>query len=443
MRIVLLGPPGSGKATLAERIAEHCAVPVLTAQNVLTRAAAEESELGRLARDAVDTNRASDELLLALLRMRLAQPDLAVGFVLVDFPRNAAQADVLEGMLDCLGRPLDLVLYITVDPDELMERLVGRIHCEHCGAEYNLYVNPPTVEGVCDNCGARVNRRPGDYEETISNRLRIYEGLTGPLTQYYGLHGKLRKVSGDGRADTVWRTIREIIDGTARTLLQTAPVSEPAVSIDAMEQASPATAKPQGKRTNRASAGSQSDTGMPVEAKKALRPGKKAAPESPAAQSVTKAKAGKSAESAGAGTGSAVAHRPASKKTAVKPAATKKAVSKKPAAAKKTVAKKAAAKPAAPQQATNKKAAPKHAAPKKATPSKTAPKQAPEKTAPGKRTVAKPAAVKKAVAKKAGPKTKTKAAVKRTASKPAAAKKAVAKKAAPKNQTAAKKKLRG
>ena len=95
----------------------------------------------------------SDELLLALLRVQLAQPDLADGFVLVDFPRNAAQADVLDSILDSLGRPLDLVLYVNVDPDELMERLVGRITCEHCGAQYNLYINPPTVEGVCDICG--------------------------------------------------------------------------------------------------------------------------------------------------------------------------------------------------------------------------------------------------------------------------------------------------
>ena len=130
MRIVLLGPPGSGKASLSRRLGEYCKVPVVTCTGVLARAAGEESELGRLAKEAMDTSRVSDELLLALLRVRLTQPDLAGGFVLVDFPRNAGQGDVLDSILDSLGNPLDLVLYLTVDPDELMERLVGRITCD-------------------------------------------------------------------------------------------------------------------------------------------------------------------------------------------------------------------------------------------------------------------------------------------------------------------------
>lgn len=231
MRIVLLGPPGSGKMNISERIGEYCTVPVITCNGVLASAAAEDSELGRLAKEAMDTNRVSDELLLALLRVRLSLKEVANGFVLVDFPRNAGQADVVDGILDTLGRPIDLVLFISVDGDKLMERLVGRIKCDNCGAKYNLYTKPPLVEGICDHCGARVNRLPDDYEETISNRLRIYDGLMGPLLQYYSLHGKLRKVEGNEGNDEVWRALKNIIDATPRTVIETEPVSEPAVLI--------------------------------------------------------------------------------------------------------------------------------------------------------------------------------------------------------------------
>lgn len=349
MRIVLLGPPGSGKAKFCELIGDHLQLPVLTSNGVLQRAAAEDSELGRLAGEAMHSNRVSDELLLALLRVQLAQPVLAKGFVLVDFPRNAAQADVLDSILDSLGRPLDLVLYVHVDPDELMERLVGRITCEHCGAQYNLYVNPPTVEGVCDVCGTRVSRRPDDYEDTISNRLRIYEGQTGPLLQYYALHNKLHKIAGDAGVQTVWPAMREIIDATPEAVVKPeapAPVEKAAPTERQAPVAENANVPVKPRRSSKkiepesASVASEADLEAQREAgaKPAMAPQQHVAKKRVANKRLAKQQTAKqpAPKKKGAGTTTA-ARRPA---TAKKAAAKKKTITKKKAAAKQAVVKK-------------------------------------------------------------------------------------------------------
>ena len=229
MRIVLLGPPGSGKAELSRKISEHYGMPVITVSSVMQKAAAESSELGRMAKEAMDTARVTDELLLALLRIQMPQMDLGNGFILVDLPKNAGQADVLDSVLSDLGAEVELALNLEVDTDELMERLVGRITCDSCGAQYNKYVNPPLVDGVCDACGARVVRRPDDYEETISNRLRVYEGQMGPLLQYYQLSDKLRRVAADAGPDKAWKAVRKVIDGMPKRV-------PPVVEADAPKQ---------------------------------------------------------------------------------------------------------------------------------------------------------------------------------------------------------------
>ena len=196
MRIVLLGPPGSGKAELSEKLSDHFGMPVITVSSVMRRAAAEPSELGRLAKEAMDQSRVSDELLLALLRIQIPQMDLSRGFVLVDFPKNAGQADVLDNMLGDLGAAVELVLNLEVDPDELMERLVGRIACDNCGAQYNLYVNPPMVDGVCDACGARVVRRPVAKTHPVKI-LRRAHASRFVAEQLHGQHHVLER--GQGR----------------------------------------------------------------------------------------------------------------------------------------------------------------------------------------------------------------------------------------------------
>ena len=451
MRIVLIGPPGSGKGTQAKRVAVHYQIPHVTVSGALADIAAEDSELGRLVKETIEANRVSDDLVIAVLRVRLTQPDAAAGFVLDGFPRTVSQAETLEAVLDGSGRPLDVVLLIDVVPAELRVRLVGRLTCEGCGTVYNAYANPPTVEGVCDLCGGRVGRLPDDYEETISNRLRIFESQTAQLIDHFKLHGKLRRVSGAGEADEVFGQIQHIVDATPRTVIEMEPVSEAAELLPASLTALPAAparqkgaakARPKAKATvaETVAAFKRVAAEVAAEAQTARKAAKKAGATEPAAKKAEKAPAPK-----------APAKKPAAakapeKKAAAKPAPAK-APPKKPAAkatvAPKPAAGKAAAKKAAPKAApgATSKQAPakaKPAAKKPAAKVAAAPKRAASKAAP------------KKAAPKAAPKTKSKqgsARVKPAAKKPAAkaagakkasAKKAPAKKAAPKKRPPAK-----
>ena len=411
MRIVVLGPPGSGKAELSRHIAEHYGMPIITVSSVMQRAAAENSELGRLAKEAMDMSRVSDELLLALLRIQMPQMDLRKGFILVDLPKNAGQADVLDSVLNDLGASVDLVLNLQVDPDELMERLVGRITCDSCGAQYNMYVNPPLVDGVCDECGARVVRRPDDYEETISNRLRVYEGQMGPLLQYYGLGGKLQRVQCDAGAGKAWKDVRKMIDALPPSTTpgkadeEATAEKAPAAEAKALKKAS-AKAKPAAKKKAAVKSEAKVEEKKKTTAKKAspkkATPKKKVVKKAPAKKAAPKKK---------------VIKKAASKKSTAKKATPKKVTAKKP--AKKAVAKKAAAK--------NKPSAKK----------KVAKKVTAKKTAVRKETVKKKATAAKKVATKKRPVKKT-VAKKVAAKKPAAPKPAVKK--APNKKSAAKKK---
>jgi adenylate kinase len=409
MRIVLLGPPGSGKSELSKRIASQHDLTVITVHSVMQTAASENSELGRLAKEAVETARVSDELLLALLRIQLPRLDVQRGFLLVDLPKNAGQADVLDSILNDLGAPIQRVINLRVDPDELMERLVGRITCDSCGAQYNTYVNPPLVEGVCDVCGARVIRRPDDYEETISNRLRVYEAQMGPLLQHYRLGDRLSEVAADQAPDMTWSAINRVID-----MIPDDPCPEPLPALAAAPAA--ATDAAVGSRKPEAGGNLSASAGKSGSRKS----GSKKAATAQSTPSDAPADEGKSKKGAH---GKAASRPAAPNKVAAKEAAPKNVASKK------TTPKKTTPKKVAPKKTTPKKTTPKKVAPKKTTPKKTAPKKtAPKKTAP-KKTAPKKAAPKKTAPKKAAPK---KAAPKKTAPKKTAPKKAAPKKAAPK-----------
>lgn len=436
MRIVLLGPPGSGKAELSKKMSEHFGMPVITVNSVMQRAAAEPSELGRLAKEAMEQSRVSDELLLALLRIQVPQMDLSKGFLLVDFPKNAGQADVLDSMLSDLGAGIEIVLNLEVDPDELMERLVGRITCDSCGAQYNLYVNPPMVDGVCDVCGARVVRRPDDYEETISNRLRVYEGQMGPLLQYYQLNDKLHRIEADRGVDQAWKTVSKLI----KALPPSVPPEQPAAVGTERPRAQPrsGTAKKTAAKAKPAKAAASAKSGAAGTGEADKAPAvKKAAATSAAAKkkattqaepksAVSKKKAGKAVASKAASKKKAVAKKVAAKATS---GAAKKAGKKKPAVTK-AAAKKSARKTTAKKKVVAKVS--KKAVAKKAPARKlAAKKKAAVKKAVPKKKVTKKAAAKKLAAKK-------KAAVTRRPAKKAPVTKAAAKKAATKKKAVAK-----
>ncbi|HSH85290.1 MAG TPA: nucleoside monophosphate kinase, partial [Guyparkeria sp.] len=143
MRIVLLGAPGSGKGTQAARLVEHYQVPQISTGDLLRAAVAANTELGREAKTAMDAGQlVSDEIVLGMIRERLAQPDTERGFILDGFPRNIAQAEALDEMLEAIEQPLELAILLEVPLDSLMQRLTGRMTCENCGAVFNRYTNP-------------------------------------------------------------------------------------------------------------------------------------------------------------------------------------------------------------------------------------------------------------------------------------------------------------
>ncbi len=199
MRIVLLGAPGSGKGTQAKLLTEQYRVPQISTGDLLRAAVKSETPLGLQAKAAMDAGRlVSDDLVLAMIRERLSQPDAHNGFILDGFPRNLAQAQTLDAMLDRMGQPLDAALLIDVDLDILMQRMTGRRTCESCGQTYNIYSSPSKLEDRCDKCGGNLRHRADDNEETIGNRLRVYEAQTSPLIEYYRAQNRLRTVQGVG-----------------------------------------------------------------------------------------------------------------------------------------------------------------------------------------------------------------------------------------------------
>jgi adenylate kinase len=204
MRIVLLGAPGSGKGTQAQRLQAKYGVPQVSSGDLLRDAVARGTELGLKAKAVMDEGRlVSDEIVLGLIRDRLSRPDAAEGFILDGFPRNIEQADALRKLLDELGQPLDAVLLLDVRKDALMRRLAGRRICPKCGTVYNVH-SLPAGSTTCPREGAELYQRDDDKEEVISKRLEVYERQTQPLVEHYAAEGTLRVVAGEGELDEVF-----------------------------------------------------------------------------------------------------------------------------------------------------------------------------------------------------------------------------------------------
>ncbi|TXH68040.1 MAG: adenylate kinase [Thiothrix sp.] len=210
MRIVLLGAPGSGKGTQAQRLTDIYNIPQISTGDLLRAAVAAGTELGKQAKVAMDAGGlVSDDIVLGMIRERLQQPDAANGFILDGFPRNLSQAASLDKLLAEVGQPIDAGLLIDVDFDILLKRLTGRLSCKDCSTVYNRYFSPPTKEGVCDKCGStNLYHRADDNEETIGNRLKVYEENTAPLINYYADQGLLKRVNGIGEMEDITKAIQ-------------------------------------------------------------------------------------------------------------------------------------------------------------------------------------------------------------------------------------------
>lgn len=210
MRIVLLGAPGSGKGTQAQRLTQAYNIPQISTGDLLRAAVGAGTELGLKAKQAMDSgNLVSDEIVLGMIKERLQETDAQNGFILDGFPRNLSQAASLDELLAGISQPIQAGLLIDVDFDILMKRLTGRISCKTCSTVYNRHFSPPKQEGVCDQCGGtELFHRADDNEETIGNRLKVYEDNTAPLIGFYENKGLLKRVNGIGEMEDITNAIK-------------------------------------------------------------------------------------------------------------------------------------------------------------------------------------------------------------------------------------------
>jgi adenylate kinase len=204
LRLVLVGPPGAGKGTQAEFIAEHFDIPKISTGDIFRANVSGGTDLGRLAKKYMDAgDLVPDEVTNAMVRDRLAQPDAKDGFLLDGFPRNVAQAKELDDILHELDAPLSVVLDLDVDFEEVVKRLSGRRTCKKCGHVWHLEFDPPTSSGVCDKCGGELFQRDDDQPKTVRHRLDVYADQTAPLIGFYEESGKLVAIDALGAVEDI------------------------------------------------------------------------------------------------------------------------------------------------------------------------------------------------------------------------------------------------
>jgi adenylate kinase len=213
MNSILLGPPGAGKGTQAQRMVDRYRIPQISTGDILRAAVKESTPLGAKAKGFMDQGKlVPDEIVIGIIAERLKAKDCDSGFILDGFPRTIPQAEALEPILAKLGKKIDHVVNIEVDSEELVRRLTGRRTCKNCGAMFHVLFQPPKKEGVCDRCGGPLYQRADDNEEAIRTRLKEYEKQTAPLIQYYRGKKTLRSIQGVGGPDQIFGQIARVLD---------------------------------------------------------------------------------------------------------------------------------------------------------------------------------------------------------------------------------------
>ncbi len=194
MKLILMGPPGAGKGTQGEILEKKLGVSTISTGLMLRTAIKEQTEVGKLAEQYINDGKlVPDDVMVEIVKQRLAQPDCANGFILDGFPRTTAQAKAL----DDAGVEIDKVLLLEVEDEKIVERLSSRRECSKCGAPYNIVSKRPAVEGICDSCGGELIQRKDDVPETIQNRLNVYHEQTEPIKSYYAEKGILAVAKGE------------------------------------------------------------------------------------------------------------------------------------------------------------------------------------------------------------------------------------------------------
>jgi adenylate kinase len=213
MRLVLLGAPGSGKGTQAQRMQARHGLPQVSTGDLLREAVAAGTDLGRAAKIVMDAGQlVADDIMLGIIRERLARPDAARGFILDGFPRTIAQADGLGRQLSGMGVSLDAVVQMDIEPEVLLRRLAGRRSCRRCGRVFHVETNPPKPGERCtDGKPHDLFQRPDDNEKTLRERLAVYSERTQPLIDYYARKGLLRRIDANGTLDEVNGRLEAVI----------------------------------------------------------------------------------------------------------------------------------------------------------------------------------------------------------------------------------------
>lgn len=212
MKLILLGPPGAGKGTQAKMLVERLAIPQISTGDILRAAVKNKTPMGVKAKEFMDSGAlVPDEVVVGIVSDRLLEADCAAGFILDGFPRTVPQAEALAKTLAQMGRNLDKVISLDVDPEALVERLTGRRTCRECGAGYHVTFDPPKVAEVCDHCGGQLFQRDDDNEETIRKRLDVYLQQTSPLIAFYDKAGILCSLDGLRSIADVEQEIQRIL----------------------------------------------------------------------------------------------------------------------------------------------------------------------------------------------------------------------------------------
>jgi len=195
MKVILLGPPGAGKGTIAKALMQHDGSVQISTGDILRAAIAAGTTLGKQVEAAMAAgNLVTDELIMDIMEQRLQEEDCQQGYLLDGFPRTIPQAEALKALLAKLGETLDCVLELDIPRDVIVDRLTTRRTCNNCGEIYNIKSKPPRVEGVCDVCGSDIVQRDDETEEAIENRLQVYNQQTAPLVDFYRNDGLLVSV---------------------------------------------------------------------------------------------------------------------------------------------------------------------------------------------------------------------------------------------------------
>ena len=212
MNLVLMGLPGAGKGTQAEKIVEKYGIPHISTGDMFRAAMKDETELGLKAKSFMDKGElVPDEVTIGIVRERLSKDDCEKGFLLDGFPRTVPQAEALESILSDLQKKLDYVINVQVDQEILMERLTGRRICKSCGATYHLVFNPPANPDTCDRCGGELYQRADDNEATVKNRLDVNIKQSQPLLDFYESKGYLKNFNGQQDISKVFSDLDELL----------------------------------------------------------------------------------------------------------------------------------------------------------------------------------------------------------------------------------------